>query len=536
MNHASGEVRSPSSDPLTQVQGGELLAYSPVDLHALGPLPVTSPEAVKAAVQRARLAQGGWAARSFDERVALLTKAAKSVLDRRAEVIELMKHDMGKLEADAIFEVIGPLDQVTAWAGVIGPEVDRKKVRLNPIAFPKKKAYIDRVARGVVGIIAPWNYPVATFYRTLIPALLTGNGVVVKPSEYASRTAKWFVEAMSDALPPGLVSVVIGDRTTGIALIESGIDACIFTGSVAAGRDVGRRCGERFIPCSLEMGGKDGAIVLDDCNLDRTLAGLTHWSLSNVGQACGAIEVAYVDRRIADVLVDRLAAAWRRLKVGAGAPGDSDLSPMGNAKQLALVEAHVEDARKKGAKIVCGGKRGPAGGLFYEPTLIDHCTDQMDVVREETFGPVLAIVRVDGAAEATRMINASRYGLTASIWTADVARAERIAEQLEVGVVTINNHSVTGAMASLPWSGRRDTGPGVANSSLALSTFLRPKTVLIDGNDAPELYWMPFDKTLWDLGNLLADAQVFKLGRAYKIPFLIKQRIDTIKAFFGGRA
>jgi acyl-CoA reductase-like NAD-dependent aldehyde dehydrogenase len=534
MNRDVRPTESPSSPPLTRVEGKELLAFSPLDLHALPPLPVTAPEAVKAAVDRARLAQRGWGARSFDDRVAALTKAAKAVLSRRAEALELMKHDMGKLEADAIFEVLGPLDQVSAWAGIIGPEVDRKKVRLNPIAFPKKKAYIDRIPRGVVGIIAPWNYPVATFYRTLIPALLTGNGVVVKPSEYATRAERWFVEAMSESLPPGLVSVVVGDRAVGIALIESGIDACIFTGSVNAGRDVGRRCGERFIPCSLEMGGKDGAIVLDDCNLDRTLAGLTHWSLSNVGQACGAIEVAYVDRRIADVLVDRLADAWRRLKVGPGAPGESDISPLANAKQLALVEAHVEDAKKKGAKILCGGRRLGAG-MFYEPTLIDHCTDQMDVVREETFGPVLAIVRVDGAAEATRQINACRYGLTASIWTADVARAERIAEQLEVGVVTINNHSVTGAMASLPWSGHRDTGPGVANSSLALATFLRPKTVLIDGNDAPELYWMPFDKTLWELGNLLADAQLFKLGRAYKIPFLIRDRIDTIKTFFGGR-
>jgi len=528
------EARSP--DPVTRVQGEKLEAFSPLDLHALPPLPVTAPADVKVAIARSRVAQAAWGRMDYEDRVKVLTKAAKAVLARRGEILELMKHDMGKLEASALFEVFGTLDQVSAWAGIIRGEVKRKKVRLNPLAFPKKKAYIDRIPRGVVGVIAPWNYPVATFYRTLVPALLCGNGVVIKPSEYATRSQRWFAEIMSEQLPAGLVGVVVGDKSTGIALIEGGIDACIFTGSVAAGHDVGRRCGERFIPCSLEMGGKDGAIVLDDCELERTLAGLTHWSLDNVGQACGAIEVAYVDRRIADVLVERLGAAWRRLKVGPGAPGESDLSPMANARQLALVESHVADATKKGATLVCGGKRGPSSGLFYEPTLLDHCTAEMDVVREETFGPVLAIVRVDGAAEATRQINASRYGLTASIWTRDVARAERIAEQLEVGVVTINNHSVTGAMANLPWSGHRDTGPGVANSSLALSTFLRPKTVLIDGNESPELYWMPFDKTLWELGNLLSDAQIFRLGRAYKIPFLIKRRIDTIKAFFGSGA
>jgi acyl-CoA reductase-like NAD-dependent aldehyde dehydrogenase len=540
MNRA--EVRSePANVPLTTVQNGELVAYRPLDLSAQPPLKVTPPEQVKAAVERSRQAQRGWAARSFDDRVALLTRAAKDILARRAEVLELMRADMGKLEVDALMsEVLGPLDQVSSWAAVIGPEIARKRVGLNPINFPRKKAYVDRVPRGVIGIIAPWNYPVATLFRTLIPALLSGNGVVLKPSEHATRTERWFADVLAEKLPPGLVSVVIGDRATGVALIEAGIDACVFTGSVNAGRDVARRCGERFIPTSIEMGGKDGAIVLDDCELDRTLAGLTHWTLHNVGQACGAIEVAYVDRRIADVLVERLASAWRRLKVGPGAPGEVDISPLANAKQLALVEAHVEDAKKKGGKLLCGGKRlaGPSGpmGLFYEPTLLDHCTPDMDVVREETFGPVLAIVRVDGAAEAMRLINACRYGLTASIWTADLARAERLAEELEVGVVTINNHAVTGAMAALPWSGHRDTGPGVANSTLALSTFLRPKTVLVDRNDAPELYWMPYDKTLWKLGNLLADAQLLKIGQAYKIPFLIKERIDTVRAFFSGRA
>lgn len=535
MQPASTEPK-PASISAATVSGGALHAVSPLDGRVQPPLPVTTPEEVAAMVARARIAQGEWARTRFSERVALLTKAAKAVLDRRAEVIELMKNDMGKLEASSIFEVIGPLDQVTAWAGVIGPEIEREKVSLNPIAFPRKKAFIDRRPRGVVGVIAPWNYPVATFYRTLIPALLCGNAVVIKPSEHATRAQRWFCEVMSEGLPAGLVGIAVGGKDTGVALVESGIDACVFTGSVAAGRDVARRCGERFVPCSIEMGGKDGAIVLDDCDLPRTLAGLTHWSLDNVGQACGAIEVAYVDRRIADVVVERLASAWRRLKVGPGEPGTVDVSPIANLRQLELVERHVEDARKKGATVVCGGKRRGNVGLWYEPTLIDHCTPEMDVVREETFGPVLAIVRVDGAAEATRHINACRYGLTASIWTRDVSRAERIAEQLEVGVVTVNNHSVTGAMANLPWSGRRDTGPGVANSRHALATYLRPKTLLIDGNAAPELYWMPFDKNLWELGNLLADAQIFRIGRAYKIPFLIKNRIDAIKAFFGGSA
>ncbi|GAB4195626.1 MAG: succinic semialdehyde dehydrogenase [Sandaracinaceae bacterium] len=538
-NGASTMVSLPL-DPV--VQGGQIRNVCPVDLAPLAPLAVTSNEDVGKAVERARVAQLGWGRRSLDERIATLTKAAHAILERRHEVLELMKNEVGKLEVDALMsEVLGPLDQVNAWGAVIRGATKREKVSLNPINFPKKKAYIDHVPRGVVGIIAPWNYPVATLFRSVFPALLTGNAVVLKPSEHATRVESWVAERLIEVLPPDVLAVVVGGRETGIALIEAGIDACVFTGSVDAGKDVGRRCAERLIPFSAELGGKDAAIVLHDCDLDRTVAGLTHWALHNVGQACGAIEVAYVDRRIADQLVARLADAWKRLKVGPGAPGDVDLSPMCNGRQLALVEAHVEDAKKKGAKVVCGGKRLGAGtakgpvGLFYEPTLLDHCTSAMDVVKDETFGPVLAVVRVDGAAEAIRLANGSRYGLTASIWSRDLARAERLASELSVGVVTINNHAVTGAMPALPWSGTRDTGTGVANGAISLHTFTRPRTVLTDSNAAPELYWMPYDRNLWELGNLLSDAQRMKnLGAAWRIPLLIKARVDLVKKFFAG--
>ncbi|AKF11611.1 aldehyde dehydrogenase family protein [Sandaracinus amylolyticus] len=531
------EARSASVPGVTPsapvVRDGAIHPVCPVDLRPLAPIPVASAADVTKAVEEARRAQHGWASRPVSERADALRRAAKAMLADRLEVVALMRDEVGKLEVDALMsEVLGPLDQVNSWASVIEPAIARKKVGLNPINFPKKKAWIDRVPRGVIGIVAPWNYPVATLFRTVIPALLCGNGVVLKPSEYATRVAQWFCGKLAAELPPGLLTVVPGGRETGIALIESGIDACVFTGSVAAGRDVSRRCGERMIPCSIELGGKDAAIVLADCDLDRTVAGITHWALHNVGQACGAIEIAYVDARIADQLVSRLARAWQSLKVGPGAPGEVDVSPLTNAKQLALVEAHVEDAIAKGAKVVCGGRR-LGEGLFYLPTLLDHCTDAMDVVADETFGPVLAVVRVDGAAEAIRRVNAGRYGLTSSIWTSDHARALRLAEQIEVGVVTINNHAMTGAIAALPWSGTRDTGTGIANSELALGTFTRPKTILLDSNEAPELFWMPYDKTLWELGNLLSEAQIPKIGPALvKIPFLIKQRVDTVRRFF----
>lgn len=533
MHEASAPVPPRVSPSAPVVRDGAIHGVCPVDLRPLPPIPVASEKDVKLAIERARAAHHAWAARPFAERVELMKRAAKAMLEGRQEVLGLMRDEVGKLEVDALMsEVLGPLDQVTSWAAVIGPEVARRRVGLNPINFPKKKAWIDRVPRGVIGIISPWNYPVATLFRTVLPALLCGNGVVLKPSEYATRIAQWFCGKLQAELPPGLLTVVPGGRETAIALIEGGIDACVFTGSVAAGREVSKRCGEKMIPVSVELGGKDAAIVLADCDMDRTIAGITHWTLHNVGQSCGAIEIAYVDERIADVFVKRLARAWQNLKVGPGAPGEVDVSPVCNAKQLALVESHVKDALEKGATAACGGRR-LGDGLWYLPTILDHCTDKMEVVADETFGPVLAVMRVDGAADAIRRVNAGRYGLTSSIWSTDHARALRLAEQIDVGVVTINNHSMTGAIAALPWSGTRDTGTGVANSELALHTFLRPKTILLDANEAPELFWLPYDRTLWQLGNLLSEAQIPKISVSLaKIPFLIKERVDTVRRFF----
>jgi acyl-CoA reductase-like NAD-dependent aldehyde dehydrogenase len=507
----------------------EIVPISPNDRTPLAPVRVSSVEEVHAAVARSRAAAEHWRLRPLADRVAVLKSAAKAMLARRAEVMELAHAEMGKVDVEGYFlESLAPLEAVSGWADVIEGAIHRR-VRLHPLKFPKKSAKVDLVPRGVVGIIAPWNFPFAGLLRPTIPALLTGNGVVLKPSEYTPRTSAWLIERLAESLPDGLALVVQGGAEVGAALVDAGIDACVFTGSPGSGGKVRVQCAERGIPSSIEMGGKDAAIVLADCDLDRTLAGVTHWALSNAGQACGAIEVAYVDERIADTFVQRLGAAWRKLRVGPGAL--ADVAPLANQRQLDVVAAQVADARAKGAQVVCGGS--PVGtGLGFAPTLLDRCAEGMAVVDDETFGPVLAVVRVDGAAEAIRLANRSRYGLTASIWTADTARAERLAERLDVGVVTINNHSFTGAINALPWSGTRETGFGVANGPEALSTFVRPRATVTDESSAPEPFWMPYDAALREMGDILADVQIMRLLRAWKLPFLMKKRVDTVRRFF----
>jgi len=505
---------------------------SPIDLRPLEAVPETSPAAIASMVERARAASGSWRERSLRDRAAIMRRAARSMLGRRDEVLALAREEMGKLEIEGLFhEGLGHLDLLNGWVGVVEAAGLRRRVRLNPLKFGGKKAWVELVPRGVVGVIAPWNFPVGNLYRSVYPALLTGNGVVLKPSEWTPRTSQWFADQLAAELPDGLLSVAHGAGAVGAALIEAGIDTCVFTGSPPTGREVRVRCAQLGIPSSAELGGKDAAIVLADCDLDRTVAGVTHWALSNAGQACGAIEIALVESAVADRFVERLKEAWTGLRVGPGR--FFDLSPLANRKQFDLVVAQVDEARALGAEVVCGGQ--PTGeGLFYPPTILDRCTPEMAVVRDETFGPVLAVVRVESAAEAVRQVNRSRYGLGASIWTRDLARAGKLARQLDVGIVDVNNHSFTGAIPELPWSGTRASGFGIANSGLSLLTFVRPRTVVVDAGSAPDPFWMPYDETLWDMGNLLADAQLMKLGGAWRIPFLWRRRVRRIREFFAG--
>lgn len=509
-----------------------LQGVDPRNGQRLEPVPVTDSNALREAVSNAKLAQPAWNAVGFAERARVLKKAAKRMLAERRDCLAIVEQEIGKVPADALFtEALGPLDSLLGWIKVI-ESAPAGKVSLNPLAFPKKEARIELVPRGVVGVLAPWNFPVAGLYRSVFPALLLGNAVVLKPSEHSPRSSAWFARMLQAELPPCVLQLVQGGADVGEALVDAEIDACVFTGSTAVGKKVESRCLERGIAVSAEMGGNDAAIVLHDADLPRTVAGLTHWALQNAGQACGAVEVVYADSRIAKELTDRLADAFRRLQA-APEPGLSgSVAPLAHPAQLDSVIAQLNDAKEKGAEVLCGGT---STGLFLQPTVLGSCSDDMAVVREETFGPVLPVVVVDGAADAVRRVNRGRYGLTASIWTGDYERAEVLAQQLDVGVVTINNHAFTGAIAALPWSGRRDSGRGIANSAWSLLTFSRPKTIVSDRSPGPEPFWVPLDDDLIELGHLLADAQRGRVARAFKIPLLLRKRVAHVKAFFGMR-
>lgn len=501
-------------------------AQSPLDLTPLEPVVATDSAALSAAVAAARAAQPAWGARSLEERIAAVTAFARAALDRHAEIVPILMAETGRSEVECqLAEAYGILDYARGAVKVARGALKPEKVRLSPLLFPGKRGVIELAPRGVIGIIAPWNYPLGNFFKSLFPALLAGNGVVLKPSEHTPRSGGWLARVAAESLPDGLVGLAQGGGDIGAELLQQ-VDGVVFTGSVASGRKVAAAAGERLIPCSVELGGKDAAIVLADCALERTAAGIAQWAMHNAGQNCAGIERVYVEDAIADTFVETLGRAVGRLKVEQGS-NDGDLGPLQNAMQLAIVERHVADALDKGAELVCGGER-VGKGLGYAPTVLDRCAAGMDTVDEETFGPVVAVVRVPDAEQAVQLANASPYGLNGSVWTKDLARGEALARRLEVGNALVNNHSFGGILPQVPWAGTKQTGHGIAASRHAYGTFTRPRTVLVDKNKDPDPFWVPANSDLHRLAASLKDFSTGSWLALLKLAPLVGKRAKAI--------
>lgn len=504
-------------------------SINPADRRALEPVKSSTVDDVRAAVVAARAAQRNWAALPLSARADAIHALGQAVLARADEVAKVMSSETGRSVLECKASELTSLAPYVDTAIAIAKQVLKpSKVRLSALDFPGKKGVTEAVPRGVIGIIAPWNYPLGNFWKSLFPALLSGNGVVLKPSEHTPRTGAFLAAVCAELLPKGLVGLVQGAGEVGQALVDEA-DAIVFTGSVPSGKRVAARAAERLIPTSLELGGKDAALVLADCDLERTAIGVAQWAMHNCGQNCAAIERVYVEEAIADRFVETLTKVVSKLRVSTG-ENESELGPLQNETQLGIVERHVEQAKAKGAKVTTGGARvGP--GLGYQPTVLDRCTDDMEVVRDETFGPVIAVVRVKDAEDGLKRANDSRYGLNGSVWTTDLARGAELVRRMEIGVGYVNNHGFAGILADVPWTGVKDTGPGVAASAHSYGVFTRPRTVIIDGGKNPDPWWIPANAELGAFVDaLIARGRGGGLGVLLKLGGLVKKRATASKA------
>jgi acyl-CoA reductase-like NAD-dependent aldehyde dehydrogenase len=467
---------------------------NPATREKIAEVPVASAGDVRDAVAKAGSAQQQWARLSFRERGAALRRFRDVIIDNKDRIADVISSETGRPRGDVYpSELIQLCDAIGYWAKAAPRLLSDEKVR--PHLLKNKRVYVSYHPIGVVGIIGPWNFPFLLTIGEGIPALMAGNAVIIKPSEVTPRSALIGAELAEVAgLPVGLLQAVPGYGETGGHLIDCA-DMICFTGSVETGRKVAERAAKRLIPVTLELGGKDPMVVLRDANLERAASGCVWGGLFNAGQVCMSVERVYVEEPIHDAFVQLVTEKVKQLRQGM--PDEVvEVGSMTFPPQLQKVEEHVGEAVRKGAKVLVGGKRNTnLPGLFFEPTVLTGVTHDMAIMTDETFGPVIPIMRVRDAEEALRLANDSRYGLTASVWTKDGQKAQVLARRLEAGSVCVNDCLVNFAVLEAPMGGVKESGLGARHGAQGIRKFCRQQTVVIDRfGTNHEINWYPTSK------------------------------------------
>jgi succinate-semialdehyde dehydrogenase/glutarate-semialdehyde dehydrogenase len=379
-----------------------------------------------------------------------------------------------------MMEIYSACDVLTYYTKHAAEMLHSEKRSLHGLMRFMKKLRIEYQPLGVIGVISPWNGPFILSLSPTIQALLAGNAVLLKPSEVTPFSGKLVGDLLEAvALPKGLLTVLMGDGETGAALAEAGVDKISFTGSVKTGRSVAEACARQLIPCTLELGGKDPMIVCEDANLDNAAGGAIVGAFLNSGHVCCGTERVYVVDEVADEFTQKVLERVALLRQGSR--GEFDIGAIFWDRQLEIIEAHVADAVAKGAKLLAGGRRNPSlNGLFFEPTVLADVNHDMLIMQEETFGPVLPIMRVSDLDEAVRLANQTHYGLGSNIWTRDQRRGVELARRINSGSACINDMAITYGVLEAPFGGLKSSGVGQVHGSNALRGFTHPKPILID--------------------------------------------------------
>lgn len=456
---------------------------------ALGTVPVGDAEDVRAAFTRARPAQADWAARSAAERAAIVERFRGLVLANLDFLMDVIQAETGKARWAAQEEVLA-LAMAARYFAKHGPGLlaPRRVAGMLPVAT---KTVVHHQPKGVVGVIAPWNYPMLLAIGDALPALVAGNATVIKPDSQTPYSSLAAAELLYRAgLPHDLLAVVTGPGTeVGTAIVDH-CDYLMFTGSSATGRTLAQQCGRRLTGFSAELGGKNPMIVTRGANLDRVAKAAVRACFSNAGQLCISIERIYVERAIADEFTAKFVARVRAATLGAAYDYSADMGSLISDAQLETVSKHVADAKSKGATVLTGGNARPElGPLFFEPTVLADVTEEMECCRAETFGPLVALYPVADADEAVARANDTEYGLNASVWAAGAAEGEAIARRIRSGTVNVDEgYAPAWASTAAPMGGMGDSGVGRRHGPDGLLKFTEPQSIVttrIKNLDAP---------------------------------------------------
>ncbi len=479
-------------------------AVSPATLEELGRVPFTDLSKLPAMFVKAREAQRQWAATPFSVRRRHIRKMQDYIVTHAVELARVVSQENGKSRTDALATEVIPCALSCDWYGKNAPKVLKpKRLPSGSILFFNKRNVVVRAPLGVVGVISPWNYPLSIPFGEVVMGLMAGNAIMLKVAAATVLVGKAIEEIVAAGeLPDGLFHHIVGSGgEVSRAFFENKVDKIFFTGSVPTGKILMAQAAANLTPLSLELGGNDPMVVFADADLERAANGAAWAGYQNAGQSCGGVERIYVHESIYDPFVQLLAEKTASMRHGVDINFDVDMGSMTTEDQLLTVRRHVTGAVKGGAKIVAQSSPAfRANGYFHPATLMTGVNHQMDLMREETFGPVLPVMKFRDVDEAVLLANDSTMALTASIWTKNIHFAQKLAHRITAGAVTINDHLYTHGMAETPWGGPKESGLGRTHGVLGLEEMTQPR--LINWDILPwtkrNLWWYPFSREQYD--------------------------------------
>lgn len=549
-----------------EAAANEIISSDPATGREVGRVRITTPDEVREAVERSRQVFHMWKTTSFAERRRLVMRAREVILDEMEPIAELISAESGKPRGEAIALEIAPVLDLMQWIARSAEKMLRpRRIGIGLFGLLGRSSQVVYHPLGVVAIIPAWNYPFSIPLGEAVMSLMAGNTVVIKPSELTPLTGVKIGEIFERAgFPKDAVQIVSGAGETGAALVEAAPDKIAFTGSVATGRKIAEAAAKNLTSVVLELGGKDPMIVLADADLEAAANAAVWGAFCNAGQNCASVERLYVHESVAEALTRRIVKKTKQLKLGPGTDPDVSVGPMSSERQVRIVERHVDDFREAGAVVAIGGARvlpktrrrgeeekGSGGefehgsgaatqddfaspfldvssSLYFLPTVITGATNDMRPMREETFGPTLPVCTFATEEEAIALANDTEFGLTASVWTRDIARGRRIAEQIEAGSVCINEHLYTHGIGQTPWGGFKNSGRGRTHGLEGLLELVQPQHIHTNRFTLlPDAWWMPYSPTA--LETFRGFATKFATGSLLKTGTLLPQLWKRIK-------